>query len=273
MGIKRLTFLVIFVSLSISLAFFLPSNVSNQLKHTLSLPFVPFQKISAFTANKFSDFWSHLFSFWDDGEEYEALKQKTLNLENVVIKQADIIFKLKNEIRSLAEFYDKGLAVKPVVANIIGYDTVRLKKSISIDLGSKHGIAVNDVVLYGNALVGRVASVSTFTSRIQLITDPDISVPCRILETRDQGIVKGTSGLECRLVYVADTVSVKNGARVVTSGVGGIYPGSLFVGAITRSRRIEGQLFLDILLKPAINISKIETVLVVRQESVEAEVK
>ena len=270
---QRLTFLAVFLFLSIFLAFFLPTNVSKHLKQTLSLPLVPFQKTSGFIVNKVSDFWLHLFSFWDEGEENKELKQQTLNLKNVVIKQADIIFKLKNEIKSLANYYDNELSVKPVIANIIGYDTVTLKKSITIDIGSKHGIAVNDVVLYGSALVGRVLSVSTLISRVQVITDPEISVPVRFLETRDQGILKGTSGLQCQIVYVPDSVIVESGARVVTSGVGGIYPGSFLVGAVTKSRRVEGELFLDISLEPAVNILKIETVLVIKQDDVKFEIK
>lgn len=262
---NRLILLVIFLSISIFLAFFLPDKVSNHVKNTLSLPAVPFQKASTFAINNFTSFTSRLFSFWKEGEQKEGLEQKILSLQNVVVKQTDIIFKLKSEIKSLADFYELDLLVKPIIANIIGYDAIELKKSIFIDLGSKHGIALNDIVVSGNALVGRISSVSLFTSRVQLITDPEIRVPVHVLETRDHGIIKGTSGPDCQMDYVADTAEVKEGHRVVTSGIGGIYPKSIFVGTIVKCNKKSGRLFFDILVNPSANISKTETVMVIKQ--------
>lgn len=264
---KRLSVTVIFLSLSISLAFFLPVNAANQFKHGVSLPLVPLQKASFFALGNFNSFWSRLFSFWTQGEERDELNGEIENLKNVVIKQADIIFKLKNEIRGLSVYHDRNFTTKPVIADIIGYDSIEFKKSILIDVGSKHGINVDDTVISSDALIGRVSSVSKFTSRVQLITDPDIRVPARVLETRDQGIIKGTSGSGCNMIYVPDTSIAKEGNRVVTSGVGGIYPASVYIGSISKSIKKEGELFLHISVKPIVNISKIESVLVIKQEN------
>lgn len=262
---NKLTPTIFSLIFAFSSIFFMPDGVSSQLRHGLTLPVVPFQKASAFAVNNVSAFWKMMFSFWNKGNEKETLKNELLNLKNLVLKQSNIIFKLKNEIRSLSDYYDRDAdSAKPVTADIIGYDTLVFKKSITLDVGTKHGISVNDTVVFGNALIGRISSVAKYTSRVQLITDTDSRIPVRILETRAQGIVKGTSGSICRVEYVPDTVIVKKGERIVTSGVGGGYPDSILIGFVTKSEKTDGQLFLDITIRPIVDVSNIESVLVIR---------
>ena len=264
---RKYMLVIIFLSSALFLAFLLPTNVSSQIKHGVGLPIMPFQKVTVMAINNISGFFGQLFSFEDSEREDELRKHDVSRLENLVIKQADIIYKLKNEIKSLSEFYDRGdVSLKPVMANIIGYDTVEFRKSILIDVGNKHGISVNDTVVNGNALVGRVLSVARFTSRVQLITDPGIRVPVRVLETRDQGMLTGNSSFVCQMEYVPETASVKVGNRVVTSGAGETYARSVYVGTVTESEKVEGQLFLSISVSPIVNLSKIESVLVIRQK-------
>ncbi|MGR3318711.1 MAG: rod shape-determining protein MreC [Candidatus Anammoxibacter sp.] len=262
------TLVIVFLSSALFFAFLLPTNVSNQIKHGVGLSIMPFQKVTVMAINNLSDFFGRLFSFENTEREDEQLKHDVSRLKNLVIKQADIIYKLKNEINSLSDFYDIGAVTpKPIMANIIGFDTVEFKKSILLDVGNKHGISVNDTVVNGNALVGIVLSVAKFTSRVQLITDPDIRVPARVLETRDQGIITGNSSFVCQMEYVPETANIKVGNRIVTSGAGETYARSIYIGTVTKSEKMEGKLFLNISVRPIVNLSKIESVLVIRQET------
>lgn len=266
---RKHTPVIIFLSSAFFLALFLPANISNQIKHGIALPIAPFQKVTAFAINNISSFFGRLFPFVESEGENERLKQDVFRLKNLVIKQADLIYRLKNEIKGLSDFYERGEAsVRPVIANVIGYDTLEFKKSILLDAGNKHGVSINDTVISGNALVGRVSSVARFTSCVQLITDPDIRVPARVLETRDQGIVTGDSSFVCQMEYVPDSADVKEGYRIVTSGAGGTYSSSIPIGTVIKGEKMEGNLFLNISVRPIANVSKIESVLVVRNKPV-----
>ncbi|MGR3220294.1 MAG: rod shape-determining protein MreC [Candidatus Anammoxibacter sp.] len=257
--------IIIFLSSALFLVFLLPANVSSQIKHGIGLSVMPFQKVTVMASNNLSDFFGQLFSFRNSEREDELLKRDVFRLKNLVIKQSDIIYRLKNEIKSLSDFYDIGsVSVKPIMANIIGYDAGEFRKSILLDVGTKHGVAVNDTVVNGNALVGRVFEAAPFTSRVQLITDPDIRVPARVLETRDKGIVTGNSGFVCRMEYVPETANVKEGDRIVTSGDGENYATSIYIGTVTKSEKVEGQLFLNVSVRPVVNLSKMESVLIIR---------
>lgn len=258
--------IAIFLSLSLSIAIFLPADLSNQLRLGITLPMVPFQKAGTIAINNLASFFSRLSSFWRVDEENERLKQEIFRLNNLISKQEDIIYKLKNEINSLSTFYNSGITTqKPIVANIIGYDTLEFKKNIVIDVGSKHGISINDTVVSGDALIGRISAVARFTSRVQLITDPGIGVPARVLETRDQGIIRGRSGIDCQMDYVPNSSNIEDGNKIVTSSIGGVYPDSILIGVVAKSKAMNGLLFRDIRVRPAIDVSKAESVLVIRQ--------
>ena len=259
--------IIIFLSTAFFFALFFPANISNQLKHGLSLPVLPLQKFSVIAFNNVSSFWGKLFSSEKQGEENEKLKSEIFRLRNMVIKQADIIYKLKNEVNSLTEFYDlETFSEKPIIANVVGHDTLEFRKSFLLDVGTKHGVHNNDTVISGNALIGRIFSVARYSSRVQLITDPEIRIPVKVLETRNQGIITGNAGFVCQMEYVPETAVVKDDYRIVTSGIGKTYPPSIYVGKVSKSKRIEGELFLNILVRPIVDLSKVESVLIIKNK-------
>lgn len=257
---------ILLLSLALLLACFLPADISGLVKHGVGLPVAPAQRMAGVSLSSISGFFARVFSRADKEEEDEKLKEEITRLHNLVIKQADMIYKLRNSLNSLSEFIDhQTIESKPVAANIIGYDTAELRKSILLDAGSRHGVSVNDTVLSGNALVGRISSAGQYTARVQLITDPRLRVPAKVLETRDQGMLTGTlSGISCKMEYVPETAAVKEGQRIVTSNAGGAYPDSIPIGRVSKSERKEGELFLGIEVKPIVRVTKIESVLVVR---------
>jgi cell shape-determining protein MreC len=65
------------------------------------------------------------------------------------------------------------------------------------------------------------------------------------------------------LDYIPNTADVKVGDRVITSGVDGIYPKGFVVGEIQSVEREAGE--FRIRVRPAVDFSSLETVLVVRK--------
>ena len=259
---------VILLLFALLLAFFLPASISNQIKHGAGIVAVPFQKAATVTVDKVSIFFERLFSFGEPEQENIRLKEDVDRLKNLILKQADVIYKLKNEVRSLSNYYDnQKVTEKPLIANVIGYDTLAFRKSLLLDVGTKRDVVVNDIVVFGNALIGRVFSTSMYTSRVQLVTDPDIRLPSRVLETRNQGILTGNSNHTCRMEYVPETANVTEGESVVTSGAGGVYPDSIPIGVIIKVEKVSSHLFQNIIVRPFVDVAKIEAVLVIKNET------
>src|SRR6185503_6322252 len=108
-------------------------------------------------------------------------------------------------------------------------------------------------------------------SKVQLLIDRDAAAAVLVERSRVSGVVTGVGSigeLDYRvgllgLNYVPGSADVKKGDRLVTSGIDGIYPKGLPVGEIQSAERVGGE--WRIKLKPAVDFSSLEAVLVVLQ--------
>ncbi|MCP5003825.1 MAG: rod shape-determining protein MreC [Planctomycetes bacterium] len=243
----------------------IPENISNNIKHTIASPLVPVQKTISRTENFFSSSIKKVVSLFGPSDQVDKLQKKVFTLQNEIIRQRNTINLLNKKIVALSKFQRSWSDdEKPHIANVIGYDTSNFRKSIVIDIGKKHGVSVNDTVVVDTALVGRITSIGNSTSRVLLITDPASNVPSRFLKSRIQGIVKGESNTMCTVKYVPRQSSVQEGDKVITSGIGRIFPKSLYIGDIVTVRENGAQLFKDLKLKPRIELPKLEFVFVLK---------
>jgi rod shape-determining protein MreC len=74
--------------------------------------------------------------------------------------------------------------------------------------------------------------------------------------------VLGTGGGQLRLEYLPGTADIQVGDVVVTSGIDGIYPKGFVIGQIESIQK-GGGVFSAIVIKPAVEYSSLEDVLVV----------
>lgn len=116
-----------------------------------------------------------------------------------------------------------------------------------------------------NGLVGHVISVTDHTAKVQTIIDSSSSVSVTISTTRDSIVCKGdlASAYKLKGVYIPTDVSIIEGDNIETSGMGGIYPKGIYVGKIMEIVNTKNIMDRYILIKPAVDFSKLETVLVV----------
>jgi rod shape-determining protein MreC len=79
--------------------------------------------------------------------------------------------------------------------------------------------------------------------------------------------VKGLSPGKCKMDYVLRSGDVAPGDRVVTSGLGGVYPKGLPVGEVLEVKDNPGEFFKDIQVRPMVDFGKLEELLVLLRES------
>ena len=80
--------------------------------------------------------------------------------------------------------------------------------------------------------MGRITAAGNSSSRAMLITDPASNIPSRFLESRMQGMVQGTGDDTCIVKYISRNAETKEGDVVISSGIGGIFPKSIYIGDI-----------------------------------------
>lgn len=150
-----------------------------------------------------------------------------------------------------------------LAAKVIGYDTSPFLRYIIIDKGSDHGLRRGMPVVTEQGLVGRVSAITSLAARVQLITDSASRVNVRLQSSDSQAVLAGSLTGEISLDLIPQEANIQPGETVVTSGLGGGYPGNIIVGQVTGSRSLEQELFQSAGVQSAVDFSQLEIVLVI----------
>jgi len=150
-----------------------------------------------------------------------------------------------------------------LAAKVIGYDTSPFLRFIIIDKGSDHGLRRGMPVVTEQGLVGRVSAITSLAARVQLITDSASRVNVRLQSSDSQAVLAGSLTGEISLDLIPQEANIQPGETVVTSGLGGGYPGNIIVGQVTGSRSLEQELFQSAGVQSAVDFSQLEIVLVI----------
>jgi rod shape-determining protein MreC len=150
-------------------------------------------------------------------------------------------------------------------ARVIG---VRLgpagRQILTLDRGADQGVGRLMPVVVADGVVGRVHSVSGSSSEVLLVVDTYSSIAVRVERTRARANVRGTGKPGgARLEYALRTEDMIEGDLLVTSGTDGIFPRGLAVGRVTQLRRRPQGLFLEAAVTPAVDVTRVEEVLVI----------
>jgi len=148
---------------------------------------------------------------------------------------------------------------------VIGSSGSEQSRSIYIDKGTHDGIKPDMPVITAEGVVGKVLRTFKSTSQVLLINDQTSGVGAILEKSRLQGVVRGTALGEVVLEKVMSDETVQSGDRVLTSGGDQIFPKGLAVGTVTKVSP-GSELFLNIRVRPAADLSRLEEVLVITQQ-------
>jgi rod shape-determining protein MreC len=135
-------------------------------------------------------------------------------------------------------------------------------RTLTIDKGTRHGLKRDMAVIGTDGVVGRLVVASPGASKVQLLIDRNAAAGALIERSRAQGVALGGGEDRLRLDYVSESSDVVVGDLVVTSGIDGIYPKGFTIGYVDAVEK-NGPAYKRITIKPAVNFSSLETVLVV----------
>lgn len=224
----------------------------------------PFQKITRNTVSITEDLWLKYFGLINTSEENTRLKKEIdlLTMENFRYRE---LLATHQRLQQLLQFKDT-TEQNVLAAQVIGRDPTGYFRSIIIDKGENSGIKVNMPVVNSNGAVGQVVSLSYNYAKVLLVIDQNSSVDSIIQRSRDSGIIKGLSSKVCLMENVVKTSDIHVGDVVVTSGLGGVFPKGIPVGEVIEVEDPPGELFKDVKIKPSVDFSKLEEVLVILKE-------
>jgi rod shape-determining protein MreC len=128
---------------------------------------------------------------------------------------------------------------------------------------SGDGVKSNSVVVTRDGVVGRVFEVEPGSAGVLMLTDQKSGVGARVQRSRAIAICEGDNSSTLSMLGLPNTADVRVGDAVVTSGLGGIYPGGLLLGAVSDVRRDAANGGMVVRVKPQVAFDRLEEVYVI----------
>jgi rod shape-determining protein MreC len=236
------------------------SGVVTFTRQALLFVISPFIKVTSATIRGVTGTWRDYVDLRALREENKRLQLETTTLKRRLEQLQDQALETQRLERLLA--MRQASRAEFLTARVVGKDATNWFKTILLDRGSLEGIRRNQSVLAPDGLVGRVVEVTLSSARVQLLTDPVSAVGGLIQRTRVTGIVSGNLGAGARVRYLPLMADVAVGDEVLTSGMGGVFPKGILIGRITSVERKSGALFQEATLQSAVDLSRLEEVLI-----------
>ena len=222
----------------------------------------PFERVVVWMENGTGNIWHNYFYLRGVRAENRQLKDQIeqMRLQQVRLNEDAA---QAHRLQSLLNFKEQYIS-KTLAAQVIGTNGTDLYR-VYIDKGSEAGLKSDMAVITADGIVGKVTLVYRWVSEVQLINDPNSGVGGILEKTRLQGVLRGTTDGELMLEHIMSDEQVPLEEKVLTSGGDQIFPKGLPVGTVTKVAPGK-DVSLNIKIKPAANLSKLEEVLVVMEQ-------
>lgn len=229
----------------------------------------PVQKVFYTISSSVSNFFYDIKDNRDIKAENEELREYVAILENELIEKNELE-KENKRLKKLLDFAVDNDKMTVTGAKVIGKNPGNWFNVILIDKGTKHGVDINMAVVTERGLIGRIFQVGPNWAKVRTIVDGQSSVSGIIERTRDNGLVKGNNdmGLEegmCRMIYLPLDSDLKPGDKVLTSGLGEIFPKGIYIGEVKEVVEEKRDFFKTAIIEPGVDFQRLEEVLVIKK--------
>lgn len=158
-------------------------------------------------------------------------------------------------------------AYEPVTGRVIARSPTVWQSTVTIDLGKDDGVRVDDPVISGDGLAGRVASAGGGSSQVTLISDHASAVSAKVVPGGVQGVTRPDVGNPGELIldFIDSTKDIHRGQTVVTAGwraegLASLFPPGLPIGEVTRASIVEQEASQQVRLRPYADLANLDLV-------------
>lgn len=220
----------------------------------------PIEKFFVHSIDGVHDVFTNYFYLRGVRKENADLKEQVeqMRLEQVRLQQDAA---QAHRLQSLLGFKEQFIS-QTLAAQVIGTSGSDASRIIYIDKGTSDGVRDNMAVITPDGVVGKVAKAFSSTAQVLLISDQSWGAGGILTQSRLQGIVKGTQSGDVQMAYIMSDNQIKPGEQIITSGGDRIFPKGLPIGTV-REVSPGKDLFLNIRVKPAADLNRLEEVLVI----------
>lgn len=265
---NKLTVTIIVLSVAfLGLIIFTFSRDIKGLEGTAGDALNPLQRI-AYTVNSGAkEFVDFFLNFSAVKEENKEVTKENKELKSELTEKSDLQAE-NDRLRSLLDFKEQKQNYNYIATNIIGVSGGGIIDGYTVDKGQNDGIEKGMVVIAANGLVGKVSTVESNWSIVQAIINENIKVGVMVESTRENtGILAGyKDSSNNNLVKVSNLPidsTIKEGDKIITSGVGMLYPKEIQVGEVVSVEEDRVSVMKTAVVKPSVDFNKLEELFIV----------
>lgn len=228
--------------------------------------FGPIQSAASALVRPIGDFLSSVSSLGSKDEQIAEL-QRTNDELTAQLATTEYERNRAQELNELLRLTGAG-QYRTVPAQVVAYGpTQGFAWTVTIDAGSADGVKVDQNVVNGQGLVGRVVRVGTSTSVVVLLVDATATVGARIESSMEVGFLNGTGDPVALELQLLDPFApAQPGDRLVSFGVrGGAYVPGIPLGTITEVAGTPGQLTRIATVVPFVDVTTLDLVGVITE--------
>jgi rod shape-determining protein MreC len=203
------------------------------VRNTVNVISFPFRYVANFIGNGAEGFVRYFKNIDKLIDENNALKEENKNLRDELADKNAAIEE-NDRLRDYLELYETHTSYYFKEATVIGYESSSYMSTLTLNVGSLHGISKKMPVIVTDGIVGHVSEVGLNWCRVVTLIENYSSVGAYTDRTGALGVVEGDYSLKdsglCYFKNIKADADVKVGDKVVSSGVGSIYPEGFEIG-------------------------------------------
>jgi rod shape-determining protein MreC len=270
---RRRAVLGVFVALSLFLltAYFgeSPGGVLHGIQRGAQEVLQPVESGATKVFKPFRDLFNWVGDAFDANSENKKLK-KELAQARRDLAQSQTAVRDNEQLRALVELpktdgFPQG--VDPVTARVIARSPTDWSSTIQVDKGRGDGVRVDQPVITGDGLIGRIASATGGTATVQLITDGESNVSAQIVPDGVDGVIRTPIGKpnDLQLDYIRKGREIRQGQTVITSGfragrLESLYPRGIPIGRVRSVNADELETYQRVHVQPFADFRRIDFV-------------
>lgn len=216
----------------------------------------------------------------DKIDKYNDMKRIYQKYKDYDVKESEVKMyeteniELKKNLEELKQMLDLNKLLvdyQSINATVINRNIGNWYNTITIDKGEKSGIKVNMIAVTNAGLIGKVIKTTYYSSDIKLVTSSDLNIKISVgivSSKTTYGLLSGYDRLNRKLLVVdiIDKEDIKEGDKVVTSGLSDAYPKGIIVGTVSKISNDEFGISSVIQVTPAVDFDNIRYVSILKEK-------
>lgn len=206
--------------------------------------------------------WQDMNSHFDDlntAQEEATQAKKTLAAQSLRAAQVENLEAENTKLRQLLDIKQR-LRYESTAAEVIFETSDYYKRSVVVNKGSAHNIALGSAVITPSGVLGQVTHVNLQNSEVSLLVSDAYTIAIRNARSHERNIAFGMPTKDknqgkMELRFVAKNADIQVGDVLTTSGIDGVYPPGLLVATVESIQKRNDSAYVRVICKPFAKIN------------------